>query len=90
MLAASEVPSMQEDFMNIAVSRPMPAAARVLEGQVAIVTGSTSGIGLGIARAFASAGASVVINGFGDRDGIRDTVASLARESGTRAIPLRT
>jgi 3-hydroxybutyrate dehydrogenase len=40
--------------------------ARPLAGKVAIVTGSTSGIGLGIARAFAHAGADVVINGLGE------------------------
>ena len=36
-----------------------------LSGKSAVVTGSTSGIGLAYARAFASAGANVVINGFG-------------------------
>jgi 3-hydroxybutyrate dehydrogenase len=41
--------------------------ARPLAGKVAIVTGSTSGIGLGIARAFAQSGADVVINGLGDQ-----------------------
>ncbi len=41
-------------------------AAPSLAGRVAIVTGSTSGIGLGVARALAAAGADVVINGFGD------------------------
>ena len=38
---------------------------RSLAGRTAVVTGSTSGIGLGIARALAGAGASVVLNGFG-------------------------
>jgi len=40
--------------------------ARPLAGRVAVVTGSTSGIGLGIARALANAGADVVINGLGE------------------------
>lgn len=43
-----------------------PLAGRTLAGHVAIVTGSTSGIGLGIAEALAEAGADVVINGLGD------------------------
>ena len=49
-----------------------------LKGKVGVVTGSTSGIGLGIARAFAGAGADIFINGFGERDvieGIRRKVA---------------
>jgi 3-hydroxybutyrate dehydrogenase len=41
-------------------------APRSLDGKVAIVTGSTSGIGLGIATALAASGAMIVINGFGD------------------------
>ena len=51
--------------------------ARPLDGRVAVVTGSTSGIGLGIARALAEAGASVVINGLGDRDQIDRVCAEL-------------
>jgi 3-hydroxybutyrate dehydrogenase len=41
-----------------------------LQGKVALVTGSTSGIGLAIARALAAAGAKLMINGFGDADEI--------------------
>ena len=40
--------------------------ARALEGRVAVVTGSTSGIGLGVASTLAEAGAMIVLNGFGD------------------------
>jgi 3-hydroxybutyrate dehydrogenase len=46
---------------------------RPLHGRVAVVTGSTSGIGLGVAQAFAAQGATVVLNGFGDRMQIEDT-----------------
>ena len=53
-----------------------------LAGKVAVVTGSTSGIGLGIARALAQAGADLVINGLGDRDAIDATCAALAEHGG--------
>src|SRR6185369_15286331 len=53
--------------MDMPTSSTTLLAETPLEGRVAIVTGSTSGIGLGIARAFASAGADVVINGIADQ-----------------------
>ena len=51
-----------------------------LQGKVAVVTGSTSGIGLGIARALGSAGAHLVLNGFGDAAAIAALREQLARE----------
>jgi 3-hydroxybutyrate dehydrogenase len=56
-----------------------------LKGKTAIVTGSTSGIGLAYARAFAAEGATVVINGFGDADAIEKERAALAEVSGGEA-----
>ena len=48
-----------------------------LAGRVAVVTGSTSGIGLGIARALAGAGANVLLNGFGEQALIESLLAEL-------------
>lgn len=56
-----------------------------LKGKTAIVTGSTSGIGLAYAKAFAAEGATVVINGFGDADTIEQERAALAEASGAEA-----
>ena len=55
-----------------------------LIGKVALVTGSTSGIGLGIARAFAAEGADLLLNGFGDAAAIETLRAGLAKEFGIR------
>ena len=54
-----------------------------LTGKRALVTGSTSGIGLAVARALAAEGAEVVLNGFGDADAI----AALCAELGARHVP---
>jgi 3-hydroxybutyrate dehydrogenase len=49
----------------------------MLKGKTALITGSTSGIGLGIAKALASQGANIVLNGFGDVEGPKAEVAAL-------------
>ncbi|HCX80746.1 MAG: 3-hydroxybutyrate dehydrogenase [Curvibacter sp. RIFCSPHIGHO2_12_FULL_63_18] len=54
----------------------------MLKGKTAIVTGSTSGIGLGIAKALAAQGANIVLNGFGDVDGPKAEIAALGAQVG--------
>ncbi len=56
-----------------------------LKGKTALVTGSTSGIGLGIAKALAAAGADIIINGFGDEGAIEAERAALAALNGGKA-----
>src|SRR5690349_1917030 len=73
------LPTMQAGFheMNIQVKSHAAVDAKMLDGRAALVTGSTSGIGLGIARALAAAGANVMLNGFGDAveiAGIKDAI----------------
>ena len=49
----------------------------MLQGKTALVTGSTSGIGLGIAKSLARQGANIVLNGFGDSEGPKAEIAAL-------------
>ena len=51
-----------------------------MKGKVAIVTGSTSGIGLGVAHALAAAGADILLNGFGDRAAIENLVSEMRNQ----------
>jgi 3-hydroxybutyrate dehydrogenase len=66
--------------MDVSVAKKpdaQPLAPGMLKGRAAVVTGSTSGIGLGIARALAAHGADVLLNGFGESaaiDGIRTSM----------------
>lgn len=56
-----------------------------LKNKTAVITGSTSGIGLGIAKSFAKAGANVVLNGFGDAAQIEQTRQQIEKDFGVKA-----
>ncbi len=58
----------------------------MLKGRSALVTGSTSGIGLGIARALAREGCTIMLNGFGEAGEIEKLRASLSSEFGVKAL----
>jgi 3-hydroxybutyrate dehydrogenase len=65
-------------FLNLRVT--------MLKGKTALVTGSTSGIGLGYARALAEQGANVTLNGFGNKDAIEQLRVGIEKEFGVRAF----
>jgi 3-hydroxybutyrate dehydrogenase len=58
----------------------------MLTGKTAVITGSTSGIGLGIAETLAASGANIVLNGFGDPKTIEQTRAKLARDKNVGVV----
>jgi 3-hydroxybutyrate dehydrogenase len=70
--------------MNIAIIPDNIKSGGTLAGRVSLVTGSTSGIGLGIARALAAAGSDVVLNGFGEPAGVADLKGRIAADFNVR------
>ena len=72
--------------MNVLVKSKSITAARALTGRVSLVTGSTSGIGLGIARALAAAGSEIILNGFGTPESIAEAQAQIASEFNVRVL----
>ena len=71
--------------MNIQIKTHAAGEPKILDGRVALVTGSTSGIGLGIARALAAAGANVMLNGFGAAAEIARTKDAIEADHGVKA-----
>ena len=72
--------------MNMPVLQRNLHSAPSLAGKVSLVTGSTSGIGLGIARALAGAGSAVILNGFGRPDDIAKVRAESGRDVRRRCL----
>jgi 3-hydroxybutyrate dehydrogenase len=71
--------------MNIQIKTQDASALRPLAGKVSLVTGSTSGIGLGIARALAAAGSAVMLNGLGAAAEINRTRDRIESDFGVEA-----
>src|SRR5262245_29926340 len=72
--------------MNVAVKPQNVNIERPLAGKLSLVTGSTSGIGLGIARALAAAGSDIVLNGFGKPDEVAQVKAKIAADFKVRVV----
>jgi 3-hydroxybutyrate dehydrogenase len=66
--------------MNVAVRANSLDVLQPLAGKVSLVTGSTSGIGLGVARAMAAAGSEIILNGFGKPQEVADVQAQIAAD----------
>ena len=72
--------------MNDTMTEHSGSAAKPLKDKVSLVTGSTSGIGLGIARALAAAGSAVVLNGFGKPEDIEAAQAGISADFGVPVL----
>jgi 3-hydroxybutyrate dehydrogenase len=68
--------------MNVDKKESSSSAAHLLKDKVCLVTGSTGGIGLGIARALAANGSTIILNGFGKPEDIQAVQADIASEFG--------
>jgi len=78
--AGENRPNQECMAMNIAIKPDNIKSERFLAGKVSLITGSTSGIGLGIARALAAAGSEIVLNGFGKAEDVADVRGRIAAE----------
>ena len=72
--------------MGLGNKEPAAAALYPLKDKVSLVTGSTSGIGLSIARALAAGGSAVVLNGFGNPEDIEAVQADITSEFGVPVL----
>lgn len=70
------------------MNQEFPKPSDILDGQTAVVTGGSSGIGAGIARALGEAGANVVVNYSNSREGAEEVVAGI-RKQGSQAIAVQ-
>ena len=73
------------NMMETAAARPI-VATRPLSGRVALVTGSTSGIGLGVLERLAAGGATVVMNGLGEMSRITGELERVRADHGVEAV----